>query len=146
MTDNSFVAASDTWEVGGKTYTLSPIRVKELKELEVYLKAQPLKVLGQVEGLSAEDRKYFLDKAYEDSRQIKVGTQAFNDAVVSAAGISHLVFLSLRPHQPQISKDDVDALISQEKNAEVLLGKLLALMGVKEENPLATAPPPKRKR
>lgn len=134
---NNAIAANDTFYDGdGNEWVLSPIELRDLKELESFFKAAPIRDVQSYEGLSEKDRRYLLDKAFAESRAIYIGSQAFDRAMMSMAGLSHLFYLSVRHHHKDVKKETVERIVTV-RNAEEIGSKLMKLMGVggDDQNP-----------
>lgn len=106
------VAASRPVTIGGQTYLLSPLRIREFRELESYLRTIPVQqVKPQLAGLPAEDRQFLLARAYDEGGAIRIGTTAFDAAAQSFAGMTYMFYLSARIRHPDLTPERATELM-----------------------------------
>jgi hypothetical protein len=129
------IAAPIAFDANGKTYLLSPLQLVDLKELEHFLRQQPVEAIKpMLAGLSADMQKFLLEKAYEDGKAIRIGTSEFNQQSQSFDGISYMLWLSLRKTQPSLTREQAIDLLNN--NVDELMPKINAAAGYStEENP-----------
>ena len=107
-------ALSETLEVDGKVWTLSPPDLKDFAELEDFLQSEVMRKVGQqLPHLPPEFAKARFERALEDSEKIKVGTKEFDNAALQPFGQIHLLYLLLRHKHPEITKDQSLAVFTK---------------------------------
>lgn len=113
-TDKSgHIAAPIPFTIGGETYLLSTLRLVDLKELENFLKQQPITAIKpQLDGLSSEMQKHLLGLAHEDSKKIRIGTREFSEQSQTFDGQSYMLWLLLRQTRPTMTLTASVALLS----------------------------------
>jgi hypothetical protein len=114
MDPSAHVAAPQPITLGGKTLLLSPLSIKDFKELEGYLRMLPLQeIKPQLEGLTPDERKHLLDRAYDQVRKIRIGTADFDEASQTFNGICYMLWLCVRRRHPELGLDAAGDLIGQ---------------------------------
>jgi len=120
--------------LGGKEYTLSPLTVDDLAEMERWVEDAPLmhakRLLAEHGDMFSEEEKTAIRmKAVEESKTISL---ADGGAVLeSMEGVRLLLWLSLRREQPDIKREDVFTLLSL-SDLEAVKAKLDEVSGMKE--------------
>jgi hypothetical protein len=129
---DAHIATKASFDFDGQTYTMSPITISDLKELEYYLRGLPLQIIQpQLAFMDPETRKYVLDRAYEDVQKspIRIANDEFNAAIQTPDGALHLFYLALRHAHPHISKNVCGEML-QSSQREVITQKLLEVSGL----------------
>lgn len=99
------IAMSNTFEHEGTTYTLSSVKLPELRELESYLRSETLEAVTPLLGKMEPDvRSQVIAEALKLGEARRIGTKAFNDSVQSLNGTLYLMFLAMRPKHPEINR------------------------------------------
>ncbi len=143
---DAHIATKASFDFNGQTYTMSPITISDLKELEYYLRGLPLQIIQpQLSFMDAESRKHVLDRAYEDVQKspIRIANDEFNAALQTPEGALHLFFLALRHAHPNINKNMCSEML-QSSQREIITQKLLEVSGMgdgekKMQDPATTA-------
>lgn len=134
-TETKHIAASDTFEVDGKTWVLSQPTIKDLVELEDFLQAEVIRKVGQqLANLPPEFARARFEKAVANSEAIKLGTREYDQAAMAPTGAIHMLYLMLRKTQPLTTKDEALELFTKAANSGIL-EKMQKLAGYSEVNP-----------
>lgn len=111
---SAHVAAPQPITLGGKAFLLSPLTIRDFKELEGYLRMLPIQeIKPQLDGLTPDERKHLLDLAYERVRKIRIGTADFDEASQTFNGICYMLWLCVRRRHPELTMDATADLIGQ---------------------------------
>lgn len=103
----------------GESYWLSPFRLADMGEIEEYLTARPFELaakqmdaLGDRLSEAAEER--ILAHAQQIADESTVGSPLFVTHLSTVAGVSAMVFMSLRRNHPDITKEQATAMVTVE--------------------------------
>ncbi len=137
------IAAPISIEVLGKTYLLSPLRLKDMRELETFLRNLCVdQVKTMLAGLSIELQRDLLGKAYAEAKLMRIGTTEFAQASQSFDGIAYMMWLAMRQHHSAITIDEcIDILQTDLKGITERINKIA---GYSDANPPTGSqiPPP----
>lgn len=90
----------------GKTYTLSPLRVRHIAQWEAWVAGFPLEIIrSQADGRPVEEKRFLLELAYKDSAtgDYGLGTPRANAAMASVRGAVYLLWLLARVHHADLT-------------------------------------------
>jgi len=135
-------AAEDTRVIGGKTYTFTPLTMRDYGRIIKRIKAErgdPVEVarrlieqLGQ--GLSAEDKKSIIDRAFTEGTKAKhVTAEELDTWKFSIPGFVFCYWLMLLPKHPELTEDDAQRLVEQ-LGEESMAERMAASDGLPEGN------------
>ncbi len=97
----------------GKEYTLTPLKDKDYGEFENFIQDRVMDVARRnVAGLSEKDRKELLAHAFDKASSLTLSSPDALRHMESVPGVTKLLFLSLRHAHPEITEDEVGALIT----------------------------------
>jgi hypothetical protein len=135
------IAAHATFEAEGKVWVMTPLNMKDLVELQDYLRVDNIRVLkSQLADMPIELAKTLFLEAQKDVDRIKIGTQAFDAASQSVSGQMYMMYLSLRHRQPEITLDKAGELLTL-TTIEGLKDKLDKMAGYSDDgNPTQAQP------
>lgn len=139
---DSHITAKATFDFNGQTFTLSPITISDLKELENFLRGLPFQVVQQLlVGLDADSRHYVLDKAYDNVKNspIRIANEEFNKALQTPEGALHLFYIALRHNHPSIDKSTCAEMLQSDQR-EIITHKLLEVSGMGDGEKKVAAP------
>lgn len=115
---HELTAAPVTLEIGGRTFRLSPLRVRDYGEIERRIlldRPKPLDVvLPRLAGLSIEQQRHLLELAYRGERSgERISLEELQQWLATVEGRLYRFWLMLRREQPQLTLDDAEELLLQ---------------------------------
>lgn len=110
------------WEVDGKTYTLSTLRVRQWGALEEWARNQPVEEAKKIaNGLTDKDlARSIIQEARTQAKDISVLAPDFLQRMQSLEGIQYMFWLSLIRNHPQITLKEAGDLLPMEKSFSFL--------------------------
>lgn len=153
-------AAPITVDLEGQVYRLAPLTLGDLGEFQQWVEMSPYREIAAVMAAIGDDptsRQFLLERALEESRKLRASMDAeIGKWFATPSGIAHLLWLSLRVHQPHLSATDVGRLVSWGNMDAIkpLLDRVCGMDPTTGRRPVATpanteataGPPPGRKR
>ena len=111
-------AAESTRVIGGKTYTFTPLRMCDYGRIMKRIKSErrdPVEVAKQLcEGLSAEEKKPIIDRAFTEATKAKhVTAEELDTWKFSIPGFAFCFWLQLLPKHPELTEEDAQRLVEQ---------------------------------
>lgn len=96
----------------GRVLRLSQLRLRHYAEIEAEVLARkptPLAVVAEtVRGMPAEQAKYLLGLAYDDSIKVRrAAPHEIDEFLTTIHGLAFMFWLALRDAQPEITRDEV---------------------------------------
>ena len=138
MALSDIVQATELLRVNGKEYRTSPLGIRDFGEFERWVEMLPIENLKpHLPGLETTERMQLL----KDARaECKVGSgslvgEAGQAMMNTVRGAGYLFWLSLRRHQPELSRDQAEELVTMDSLMDIR-SSLLKMSGVVDgENP-----------
>jgi len=146
---NQLTAADHTIAVGGRTYRMSPLTLKDYGEIENRILAKrpdPLAAaIEKLQGLGRKQQEFLLGRAYDRAVSARyVTAEELDHWRRTREGFCYLFWLMLRKHQPEISLEEAGRLLEQlTEDAEAeLAARMEDCNGLPEGNPSSRAQQP----
>lgn len=124
----------------GKTYRLEPLSIGDYEELDRFIRGKPLRDLQPIlPTLQPEDRKYLLDRAYQEMRSMSI--EELRDKASTIDALRYMAYLMLRHNHPELRLEDLDRLVTI-GNRELIERQMEAISGLADPTlrPGTTAP------
>ena len=137
MTTQAEAAASAVpVQLGGKTYLLRPLNIKQEGELTHYL--QSLVMQAAVSGLQyvsdEDERDRLYAKAAAHAAGVTWMTEEGQRLLSSIEGASYFIWVAMREDQPEMTLEAVDALIRKEGAMQSVNTALSIQQGTSKKN------------
>jgi hypothetical protein len=139
---SELAATGDTITVAGKTYRLAPPSLDDIAEIHAQIKKErgdPIETVRKLtEGMSAEERRPYVEQAYKDAIRSRHVTPEEEMAWgQTTAGVLYAFWVRLRKHHPEMTVEKVAGLIEQ-LGSEEIAEAMEVTSGLPEGNPTST--------
>lgn len=115
----------------GRQFTLSAVGLADLGAMNMHLKALPLLAMQHALRTAPEDvARYMLNLAYREIEKSihVVDRERFVDGMQSLAGVSFILWRSIRKEHPTVTLEQVESWLD-EKNFGDIRARMLTLAG-----------------
>lgn len=111
-------------EVNGETYTLSPLSLDDYGAVEQWARQEKLNMLATALREAGMNDDYIADRI-ESKVTVKLLPKEINEITRHPKGQMFILFRSIRHHHPEITKDDLNNMLTV-KEAINMVSKVLA--------------------
>jgi len=131
---SSHIASLVSFDHEGESYTLTPLAISDLRELEKYLQRKVMDQLREdVTGMPELVQRELTAEAIGRRAKIKIGTDEFASESQSLDGVTFMLWISLRKRHANISLATTAKMV--EDGGQEVLSKLNEAAGFTSDHP-----------
>lgn len=122
-------------KIGGKTYTFSPLRGKQMGEFERWAQEREVQIgMAIADKLKGEDRDKAIRYCHDRVSRIRVGSNQMYELMATTEGIQQCARLMLQQHHPDITDDEVWEMVDNIESFEKMERAIAVANGLDDDD------------
>ena len=111
--------------IAGRKFRMSPLKDRDYGEFEAWVQDRHVNLVKRnLEGLSDDERRHQLDRAFDRAAEIGIQSDEAMAAMCTIEGVGKLVWLSIRAEHPDVSEEEVVSLMTSPENIREALDEI----------------------